>query len=51
MKALPKNVPWLVAPDTAMKLLSGRFAKTEVMAEMKEQSGKGFKLVGLYGRK
>jgi 4-amino-4-deoxy-L-arabinose transferase-like glycosyltransferase len=49
-KELPNDVPWLLAPDSAVKLLESRFQKSQVLAQPREQSGRQFVLLSLHGR-
>jgi len=50
VKELPQDVPWMLAPETALKLLRGRFRDTQVFAEFREDSGRRFSLLALHGR-
>ena len=50
VKNLPDDVPWLLAPENAMKLLRKRFRETHVLAQLHEQSGHAFELLSLEGR-
>jgi hypothetical protein len=49
VKEFPHDVPWLLAPDSALEVLRRRFRETTVLAQAKEQSGRGFTLVSLRG--
>ena len=49
VKVLPNDVPWLLAPDTAVKLLRSRFLQLQILAQPREQSGRGFTLLSLHG--
>lgn len=49
VKALPNDVPWLLAPESALKLLRGRFGQSRILAEPREQSGRAFALMSLHG--
>jgi hypothetical protein len=51
VKELPKDVPWLLAPDRAFKLLRERFLETETLAELREGNGHGFALMALHGKR
>jgi len=49
VKTLPDEVPWLLAPENAVKRLRGRFRKSEILAEAREESGRGCVLISLHG--
>ncbi len=49
VKALPDDVPWLLAPDSALKLLRGRFRQCQVLAQPRDQGGRQFALLSLHG--
>ncbi len=49
VKALPDDVPWLLAPVSALKLLRGRFRECTIFAEPRDQGGKQFALMALKG--
>ena len=49
-KALPNDVPWLLAPDTAVKRLRERFAQSTILAQPRDQGGKEYALLSLHGR-
>jgi len=49
VKTLPNDVPWLLAPDTALKLLRSRFLHSQILAQPREQSGRAFTLLSLHG--
>lgn len=49
VKALPNDVPWLLAPESALKLLRGRFKQSPILAQPREQSGREFALMSLHG--
>jgi hypothetical protein len=48
VKVLPDDVSWLLAPNTALKLLRARFPQSQVLAEPREQSGREFTLLSLH---
>jgi len=50
VKELPDDIPWLLAPETALKLLRARFRQTQLLAQPREQSGRAFALLSLHGR-
>lgn len=50
VKTLPDDVPWLLAPESAVKLVRGRFRESQVLAEMKDQGGRQYELLALKGR-
>ncbi len=49
VKALPDDVPWLLAPATALKLLRGRFRQSRIFAQPRDQGGRQFALLSLSG--
>ncbi len=49
VKALPDNVPWLLAPASALKLLRGRFHNSQILAQPRDQGGRPFALLSLHG--
>ena len=49
VKELPNDVPWLLAPERALKLLRGRFHQIQILAQPREQSGRAFALLSLHG--
>jgi 4-amino-4-deoxy-L-arabinose transferase-like glycosyltransferase len=50
VKELPEDVPWLLAPDRAFKLLGERFAQTETLVELRQGNGHRFALLALHGK-
>ena len=50
VKALPDDVPWLLAPETAVKLLRSRFRQSQILAEPRDQGGRQYALLSLHGR-
>ena len=49
VKVLPEDVPWLLAPDRAVKLLRGRFRQSQILAQARDQGGQEFELLSLHG--
>ena len=49
VKNLPRDVPWLLAPDSALDVLRHRFRETSILAHASEVSGKAFTFVSLRG--
>ena len=49
VKELPNDVPWLLAPDSALKRLREKFRQSQILAQPREQGGRGFALLSLYG--
>ena len=49
VKSLPDEVPWLLAPERAMKLLHERFRQSQILAQPREQGGGRFALLSLHG--
>jgi hypothetical protein len=49
VKELPIDVPWLLAPERALKLLRGRFRQSQILAQPQEQNGHRFALLSLHG--
>jgi 4-amino-4-deoxy-L-arabinose transferase-like glycosyltransferase len=50
VKALPPDVPWLLAPESALKLLRNRFRESQILVELPDQGGHQYVLVSLHGR-
>jgi 4-amino-4-deoxy-L-arabinose transferase-like glycosyltransferase len=50
-KMLPQNVPWMLAPDSALKRLRDRFSQVTLLARMRAQNGRSFVFVSLRGHK
>ena len=50
VKTLPNDVPWLVAPQTALKLLRSRFRQVQILAQPHDPGGKEYEFVALHGR-
>jgi hypothetical protein len=49
VKELPNDVPWLLAPERALKLLRGRFQQIQILAQPREEGGRAFALLSLHG--
>ena len=49
VKSLPDDVPWLLAPEHALKILHDRFRQCEILARPQEQGGARFALLSLHG--
>jgi hypothetical protein len=48
-KALPDDVPWLLAPASALKLLRSQFRESQILAQPRDQAGRQFALLSLHG--
>jgi len=49
VKELPNDVPWLLTPESAVKLLRSRFRQSQILAEPCNQGGHVFALLSLHG--
>jgi 4-amino-4-deoxy-L-arabinose transferase-like glycosyltransferase len=49
VKSLPDDVPWILAPDTALKLLRGRFRESQILAQPRDQGGREYAVLALHG--
>ena len=49
VRSLPDAVPWLLAPERAIKLLRERFRQSQILAQPREQGGGRFVLLSLNG--
>ncbi len=49
VKSLPDDVPWLIAPASALKLLRSRFRESHILAQPRDQGGRQFALLSLHG--
>jgi 4-amino-4-deoxy-L-arabinose transferase-like glycosyltransferase len=49
VKALPNDVPWLLAPETAVDLLRSRYRQSEILAQPRDQGGRHYALRSLHG--
>jgi 4-amino-4-deoxy-L-arabinose transferase-like glycosyltransferase len=48
-KILPNDVPWLLAPQTALKALRSKFRQCQVLAQPRDQGGKQYAFLSLHG--
>jgi 4-amino-4-deoxy-L-arabinose transferase-like glycosyltransferase len=48
-KALPADVPWLLAPETALAPLRRRFPNSQILARPRDQGGREYALLSLHG--
>jgi 4-amino-4-deoxy-L-arabinose transferase-like glycosyltransferase len=47
-KTLPDDVPWLLAPESALKSLRKRFQQPQILAQMRDQGGRPYALLSLH---
>jgi hypothetical protein len=51
VKALPADVPWLLAPQGAVERLRGKFHESQILVQGRDEGGKQYALLALHGRK
>ena len=49
VNSLPDDVPWLLAPESALKRLRRRFRQSQILAQPRDQSGRPYALLSLHG--